>query len=491
MEAGNVLGIPMSWQATRHESCHRGEVEMSRKMMVDGKPVDFKSLFEDEESSANTQETAGAAAASQTAEESAADWWTGIKDNSAASLQKMPRPGEAIEVVVITVGTDNILFAGRDSGLSANSSGSSGSSGSVFGRIEGVISRDEFTKEELAAMTPGSPLRIFVASASRKGEVTSIEGSRQSRGASSAGASGGNVDALREAQASGLPVSGKVTGENKGGYEVTLQGAKGFVPFSQMDIGPRLAADQYIGQTFEFLVTRVEGRNVVLSRAALQREAQEAGREQLLASLEVGQMVSATIRKIESFGLFVELGSGISALVPQSEAAWSRGQALHSRFTPGETAMVKIIKIESFQGKPRIAASIKQADADPWDTMPDCIAPGRHVQGSVTRLAEFGAFVEIAPGIEALLHISEMSAKRRINRPAAVVQAGQQITIRVTAVDRIKKRISVSLKEIEAADDVGTPSMDPVEVAPSTISVPAKGNAGSVLAAAFLKAGKK
>ena len=484
MEAGNVLGIPLSWRAVKHESCHRGETEMSRKMMVDGKPVDFKSLFEDEESSANTQEIA---AANPTAEESAADWWTGIKDNSAASLQKMPRPGEAIEVVVITVGTDNILFAGRDSGLSATSSGSSGS---VFGRLEGVISRDEFTKEELAAMTPGSPLRIFVASASRKGEVTSIEGSRQSRGASSAGASGGNVDALREAQASGLPVSGKVTGENKGGYEVTLQGAKGFVPFSQMDIGPRLAADQYIGQTFEFLVTRVEGRNVVLSRAALQREAQEAGREQLLASLEVGQMVSATIRKIESFGLFVELGSGISALVPQSEAAWSRGQALHSRFTPGETAMVKIIKIESFQGKPRIAASIKQADADPWDTMPDYIAPGRHVQGSVTRLAEFGAFVEIAPGIEALLHISEMSAKRRINRPAEVVQAGQQITIRVTAVDRIKKRISVSLKEIEV-DDVGPRSMDPVEVAPSTISVPAKGNAGSVLAAAFLKAGKK
>lgn len=449
---------------------------MSKKMMVDGKPVDFNSLFEDEapeESSTNAREHADTKAAPLNPDE----WWKEIKSETFA--RKNVRPGDLIDVVVITVGNDNILFAGQ----------SESASGHNYGRLEGVISCDDFSSQEISELKAGSPLKVYVVSAARKGEVLSVEGSREARGLKGAG---GGADALREAQSSGIPVSGKVTGENKGGYEVALQGGKGFVPFSQMDSGPRMPADQYIGQTFQFRVTRVEGRNVVLSRAALQREEQEAGREALLGSLEVGQVLPAVIRKIESFGLFVDLGSGLSALVPQSEAGWSRGQALHSRFTLGETVTVKILKMEPFQGKLRISASIKQADTDPWDNIPEGIAPGRQVQGTVTRMAEFGAFVELAPGLDALLHVSEMSGKRRINRPAEVVQAGQQIAVRVIAVDRIKKRISVSLKdEADQSMAAATKPHDPEEFVPSTISIPAKGNSGSVLAAAFFKAGKK
>ncbi len=460
---------------------------MSKKMMVDGKPVDFNSLFEDEspeeistESSPDISMSAGENVDSKSAPLNPDEWWKELKSETFA--RKNVRPGDLIEVVVITVGGDNILFAGQ----------TDNASGHNYGRIEGVISCDDFSAQEISELKPGTPLKIYVVSAARKGEVLSVEGSREARAVKGAG---GGADALRDAQASGIPVSGKVTGENKGGYEVALQGAKGFVPFSQMDSGPRLPADQYIGQTFQFRVTRVEGRNVVLSRAALQREEQEAGREAVLGSLEVGRVVSAVIRKIESFGLFVDLGSGLSALVPQSEAGWSRGQALHSRFTLGETVTVKILKMETFppqSGKLRISASIKQADTDPWDNIPDGIAPGRQVQGTVTRMAEFGAFVELAPGLDALLHVSEMSGKRRVNRPAEVVQAGQQILVRVIAVDRIKKRISVSLKdEADQTVKVASQPRDPEEFVPSTISIPAKGNSGSVLAAAFFKAGKK
>ena len=449
---------------------------MSKKLMVDGKPVDFNSLFEDEEPTAGRAESVAKVQEPNPPEE-LTEWWKELKPEGVA--RKSVRPGDLIEVAVITVGSQNILFAGRPAS----------ETGLDYGRLEGVISCDDYSAEEIAAMKSGDLLKIYVVSAARKGDVLSVEGSREVRGIK--GSSGG-ADGLRDAQSSGIPVSGKVTGENKGGYEVALQGGKGFVPFSQMDSGPRMPADQYIGQTFQFRVTRVEGRNVVLSRAALQREEQEVGREKLLASLEVGQIVSATIRKIESFGLFVDLGSGLSALVPQSEAAWSRVQALHSSFTLGEMVSVKILKSETFQGKLRISASIKQADSDPWDNIPDGIVPGRQVQGTVTRLAEFGAFVELAPGLDALLHISEMSAKRRINRPAEVVQNGQQVLVRVIAVDRIKKRISVSLKD-EADQTVSSVSAhrDPEEFVPSTISIPAKGNAGSVLAAAFFKAGKK
>lgn len=449
---------------------------MSKKMMVDGKPVDFNSLFEDE---APEEISTGAGEKGERKPDllNPDEWWKELKSETFS--RKNLRPGDLIDVVVVTVGSDNILFAGQTETQSGNN----------YGRLEGVISCDDFSEQEISELKPGSNLKIYVVSAARKGEVVSVEGSREARGVKGAG---GGADSLRDAHASGIPVSGKVTGENKGGYEVTLQGAKGFVPFSQMDSGPRLPADQYIGQTFQFRVTRVEGRNVVLSRAALQREEQEAGREALLGSLEAGKVVSAVIRKIESFGLFVDLGSGLSALVPQSEAGWSRGQALHSRFTPGETVTVKILKMEPFQGKLRISASIKQADADPWDNIPEGIAPGRQVQGTVTRMAEFGAFVELAAGLDALLHVSEMSGKRRINRPAEVVQAGQQVLVRVISVDRIKKRISVSLKDEadQKLADTAKPH-DPADVVPSTISIPAKGNSGSVLAAAFFKAGKK
>jgi small subunit ribosomal protein S1 len=450
-------------------------------MLVDGKEVDFDSLFEDEESTAASASAAQGAGGHVRANQGAdiAEWWKEVKPASVA--HKSLRPGDSIEVAVVTVGTDNLLFSGKDSGHDPD-----------YGRIEGVVSRDDFTAEQLADLKSGSLLKVFVVSVARKGDVLSVEGSLEAR---KAGSAGGSVEAFREAMASGVPVTGKVTGENKGGFEVALQGGKGFVPFSQIDAGTRLPSDQYIGQSFQFLVTRVEGRNIVLSRAALQRQEQEAGREKFLASVEPGQVMQATVRKIESFGLFVELGFGVSALVPQSEAAWSRGQALHTRFTPGETVTVKILKFESFQGKPRISASIKQADADPWDNLPDFISPQRMVTGTVTRLAEFGAFVEIAPGIEALLHISEMSSKRRIHRPAEVVQPGQQIQVRVTAVDRIKKRIGVSLKdEVQPASGhagAAAKAVDPDEVVPTTISIAAKGSSGSALAAAFLNAGNK
>lgn len=454
-----------------------------KKLMVDGKEVDFESLFEDEE----TPPSATSAGAQPSRGDESAftmdDWW---KQSVSASAQSVAasraslKPGEGIEVSIVTVGTDNLLFTGTEKTTS------------IYGRIEGVVSRDEFSAQELSAVQPGDTMRLFVVSAARKGDVFSVEGSREARNAASAG---GSVEAFREAQASGLPVTGKVTAENKGGFEVALQGGKGFVPFSQIDAGTRMASSEYIGQAFQFLVTRVEGRNIVLSRAALQRQEQEAGREKFLSTVEPGQTMQATVRKIESFGIFVELGYGVSALVPQSEASWTRGQALHTRFSPGESVTVKILKFESFQGKPRISASIKQADADPWDNLPDSVAPHRMVAGTVTRLADFGAFVEIAPGIEALLHISEMSSKRRVNRPGEIVQPGQQVQVRVTSVDRIKKRIGVSLKD-EVQATAGTAggagkAVDPDEVVPTTISISASGNPANALAAAFMNAGSK
>lgn len=441
---------------------------MSKKMMVDGKPIDMDSLFEDA-----AAESAAAPGKNSGGEQSRAsdfneqEWWKNLDQmGRPGESQRNLRTGEAINVVVATIGSENILFTGEG--------------------IEGVISRDEFSPEELSAIKPGAAMRVHVVTAARKGGQLSVEASREARAVTG----GGNLDALREAQAAGIPVSGKVTGENKGGYEVALQGAKGFVPFSQMELGARLPADQYIGQTFQFLVTRVEGRNVVLSRTSLQREEQQANQEKLLATIEPGKVMTATVRKIESFGLFVDLGAGLSALVPQSEASWTRGQPLHTRFSPGESVTVKILKLESFQGKPRISASIKQADADPWDHLPDNISPGKQVPGTITRLADFGAFVELLPGIEGLIHISEMSSRKRVHRPGEIVQPGQQVDVRILAVDRIKKRISGSIKEESVSSAAPAPRNS--DETPTSISIPSKSDAGiGALGLALMRAAKK
>jgi small subunit ribosomal protein S1 len=454
---------------------------MSKKIMVDGKPIDMESLFEDD--SAEPKTVSGSDFGSDPARASGFDeqaWWKNLDQmERQGEAKRILRPGEAIDVTVATLGTENILFTGDG--------------------IEGVISRDEYSTEELALIKAGASMRVYVVTAARKGGLLSVEASREARVMTG----GGNLEALREAQASRIPVSAKVTAENKGGYEVSLQGAKGFVPFSQMELGTRLSSDQYIGQTFQFLVTRVEGRNVVLSRIALQREEQQANQEKLLADIEPGKIMTATIRKIESFGLFVDLGAGLSALVPQSEASWSRGQPLHSRFSPGESVMVKIIKLESFQGKPRISASIKQADADPWDHLPEQIAPGKYVSGTITRLAEFGAFIELLPGIEGLIHISEMSSRKRIHRPGEMVQPGQQVEVRILSVDLIKKRIGVSMKDESVSSDSfssdsagkgtkGNTSHPSSGENLSTISVPSKSDSGmGALGLALMKVMKK
>lgn len=461
---------------------------MARKMLVDGKPVDFDSLFEDDDSMQPQSDSESRKALdlsnfsmNESMKESMKESMDELmrQESGAESNASTLRPGQAIDVEVISIGSENILFVGK--------AGESSSGGLTVGRLEGVVSKDDYSASELAEMHTGTSLRVFVVSASRKGNLISVEASRESRNVT---ASGSGLDALREAYAEHLPVTGKVTGENKGGYEVALQGAKGFVPFSQMDITPgRKDSSQFIGQTFQFEVTRIEGRNVVLSRAALLRAEQAANQERIMASIEPGVMIQATVQKTESFGLFVDLGSGISALVPQSEIAWSRGQVSLCRYSAGDKVMVKVLKVESLRGRPRISASIKQADADPWDTLPENIAPGRELPGQVTRLVEFGAFVELAPGIEALLHISEMSSKKRVYRSSDVVQAEQQINVRILSVDRINKRISVTLKE--PAKDSGKGVSSENEDIPDSISIPSKSGGGSALAAALMKASKK
>lgn len=331
--------------------------------------------------------------------------------------------GDRVQATIVGMGSDAILL-------------------DVGQRSEGSIARDEFTPDELVELQLGDVLDVYVAQVAR-----GIRLSRGMRGRSL------DLEALTEAARAGIPVEGRVTGENKGGYDVDLPGARGFVPHSQIEAGMRQPPSEYIGRTLRFRVLEVRGRDVVLSRAALQREEQAVEREGLMAELREGQVRSAVVVKHEDFGVFVDLGAGVNALVPRSEVSWSRADDPAALLPLGQQVSVMILRVEMRDGRPRVSASLRQLGENPWSSVGDGFAVGRTVRGKVTRLMPFGAFLELAPGVEGLLHVSEMSADKRVRAPGDLVKVGDELDVSILAADPGQRRISLSLKALAARED--------------------------------------
>jgi small subunit ribosomal protein S1 len=306
-------------------------------------------------------------------------------------------------------------------------------------RSEGVLPTEAMDAEEISKYKVGETYFLYVSSMKNGIELATSVSARHA-----------GLDSLRDAMNSGLPIEGKVTGENKGGYTVELPGARAFCPFSQIDVVGGKPPAAFIGQTFKFKVIKVAGRDVVLSRAALLREEQAGERAKILQTLQVGDTVMAKVVKIENFGAFIELGGGLNALVPISELSWSRPASPHSVVTVGDQVTAKIMKIDTTGDRPKVSASMKQVEGDPWDLQVEKIENGAIVDVKITKLMQFGAFAEILPGLEGLIHISEMSAKRRINTPGEVVEVGQIVKAKITGIDRIQRRIGLSMKVLEA-----------------------------------------
>ena len=303
-------------------------------------------------------------------------------------------------------------------------------------RSEASVAREDFTAEELAAVKVGDVFEFHVRAADGAGIKL----------ARAASARNMNLEELTEAMKANLPVEGRVTSENKGGFTVDLKGLRGFVPFSQIDYGPAKPATEYVGQTFRFKILEIRGKDVVLSRSAIVREEVERQRAQLLAELAEGQTRPATVVKVERFGVFVDLGAGIHALAPSFELGWGNQDEVKATLNVGDTVNVRVLKIDQEKGRPRVSVTMRFAEDDPWRGAAETLAVGRKVQGKVSRLAPFGAFVEVAPGIDGLLHISAIAADRRLNHPSDVLKVGQTIEVEVVAVDAGARRVSLSQK---------------------------------------------
>jgi small subunit ribosomal protein S1 len=259
------------------------------------------------------------------------------------------------------------------------------------------------------------------------------------------------VDEIIEAMNNKVPVQGKVTGINKGGLSVKVLGHRAFCPTSQIDVKFTEDVNPYLGKTLDFVVTQVTegGRNIVLSRVPLL----EQGLEEKIAKLETAaqekDILKGTISKITDFGLFIDAG-GIEGLVHISEVSWERAENLSESFGVGQDVEFMVLKVE--RKKPlrntKISLSIKQILENPWDMVARRFSVGQSLQGKVTRLAAFGAFVELMPGVEGLVHVSEMSWIKRVSHPSEIVSEGSLVNVTILNIDEKKKSISLSLKDV-------------------------------------------
>jgi small subunit ribosomal protein S1 len=256
---------------------------------------------------------------------------------------------------------------------------------------------------------------------------------------------------LQQAAELGIPVEGLVTEVVKGGLSVDVVGVRGFCPASQID--NRFVEDlaTYVGQRLTFRITRYEPRNLVLSRRALLEEEQGKRAVETRKKLAPGLVIRGKVVGFKPFGAFVDIG-GIEGMLHVSELGYSRVDKPEDVLALGQELDVVILKIEPGTGTgragekgERISLSIKALAADPWNDATARLVEGQRVKGTITRLQPFGAFVEIAPSVEGLVHVSELGAGRRINHPKEVVAVGQAVEAVVLAIDHEKRRLSLSL----------------------------------------------
>ena len=309
-------------------------------------------------------------------------------------------------------------------------------------RHTGFIERNQLTDEEgTLKYKKGDMIEAYVVGRSHGTFQLSItmERSRQS------------AQDLHMAWQNRVPVTGKVIKENKGGFEVTVFGKSAFCPVSQIDTVFVENKAPYIGKDFDFLIETIEedGRNIVVSRSKLLKIAAERKLVDLKANLKPDDIFDGVIKDIRDYGAFVDIG-GIDGFLHVSEMSYSRVSQVRDVVSVGERVRVKILSIEEKDGKTRVSLSMKAIEQDPWLTVTSAFSPLSYYEGKVTRLTKFGAFVELKPGIEGLIHLSEMSWEKRINKPEELLNVGDFVKVRIIEIQPVERRISLSLKDVEA-----------------------------------------
>ena len=277
---------------------------------------------------------------------------------------------------------------------------------------------------------------------------------------------------------SGEPVEGSVIEVVKGGLILDL-GVRGFLPASLVDIRRVHNLDEFMGQTLECKVIELNRsrNNVVLSRRAVLEEERKEVREQILGRLEPGQVVEGKISNIVDFGAFVDL-DGIDGLIHISELSWSHVNHPSEVVAIGDTVRIKVLDID--RDRQRISLGLKQTQEDPWQRVISTHRPGDVLEGTVTKVVAFGAFVEILPGVEGLVHISEL-ADHHVENPSEVVEPGAKLNVKILEIDEDRRRLSLSIKRVEGQNmpmqDLSAQIAAAQGIDPAAAEAPAEGGA--------------
>ncbi len=344
---------------------------------------------------------------------------------------RRPKVGDLVKGKIITVGKDAVFV-------------------DLGGKAEGQLERGQVSDSEGKLLVKvGDVIEARVVSDA--GGVLSLR-TKLGRGPEAKAE-------LAQAHELGIPVEGLVTEVIKGGVSVDVAGVRGFCPASQID--NRFVEDLagFVGQKLTFKITRYEPRNLVLSRRALLEEASEKLAVETRKKLVPGAVLRGKVVGFKPFGAFVDLG-GIEGMLHVSELGFTRVDKPEDVLRMGQELDVAVLKIEPGEKGERISLSLKALANDPWVDATARLSEGARVTGTVTRLQPFGAFVEIAPGVEGLVHISELGAGRRINHPKEIVSVGQQVEASVLSIDHDKRRLSLSMgasKDASAEDVAAVP----------------------------------
>lgn len=344
-------------------------------------------------------------------------------ENSYSDMEAL-EPGQQIETTVISVAGDTVFLE-------------------LSGKSEGVLDAAEVTdKEGNLTVKEGETIKVYFLS-SKNGEMrftTKISGEEA------------NNDILENAYRNAIPVEGLVQKEIKGGFEVKIGQTRAFCPYSQMGLKRVENAADFVGQHLTFKITefKEKGRNILVSNRAILEEERQNQIEELKKELKKGTKVSATVLSLQNFGAFVDI-KGFQALLPISEISRTRVNDVSSVLSVGQEIEVVVISVD--WEKERVSVSMKELQADPWDTAVEKYRPGSRHEGKVVRITDFGAFVTLEPGLDGLVHISDLKGESRDNHPRDIVQKGQTLPVEVNSVDSERKRISLkqvsSLKEDE------------------------------------------
>ena len=307
----------------------------------------------------------------------------------------------------------------------------------IGGKAEGVIPAGEFG--DLGELQIGSQIEVILEKLEdRDGNpIISYDLAQQKK----------NWENILQKCSEGSVVSGRVKAKVKGGLIVSI-GVDAFLPASHIDVQPPKNLDQYLGQTYDFKVLKInqDRKNIVLSRRELIEEQRQQKRRDLLESIQPGQVRKGVVKNITDFGAFIDL-DGMDGLLHITDMSWGRISHPSEMLKQGEEVQVMIIEVN--REKERVSLGLKQTTKNPWDDIEHKYPVGAKVRGKVVNLVPYGAFVEIEPGVEGLVHITEMSWTKRITKPSELLKVGQELDAVVLGIQKEEQKISLGLRQLE------------------------------------------